>query len=108
MCYIDFFGWLFFLLETSVRWVFLGIWVIVIIALFAEYGHVLGNIFGFVYCTIVVHLGLGGICSLIAACSALFDNGDLWEFIKSLFSSRVMFLMAYEMIKFALYCFEYI
>lgn len=91
MGYIDFFGWLFFLLETSVRWVFLGIGVIVIIALFAEYGHVLGNIFGFVYCTIVVHLGLGGICSLIAACSALFDDGDLWEFIKSLFSSRVMF-----------------
>lgn len=105
---MDFLGWIFLLLETPLGWVFLGIAIILIVALFVEYGHILGNIFGFVYCTIVVFLGLGVVFSLIFAFTSLFKDGDFLEFIKSLLSSGVMFFVAYEMIKFALHCFGYI
>lgn len=105
---MDFWTWFILFIYTPMGWVFIGIAVILIVALFLKYGNLFNNIFGFVYCAIVVLLGLGGIITLIYAFIELYKEGDIVEFIKGIFGSGVCIFACYEMVKFALHCFGYI
>lgn len=97
--------WLFLLLLTPAGLIILAVTVFVI---FSEFGDLIGKIIIFAYCVWLMMLTLSGIYAFYTAFHELFENGDVWEFIKNLALTLLLGFMLYWSVKFGLHTWGWI
>lgn len=102
--------WLLLLLITSpTAWIVLCVLAIFVIGFFvSEVGDTIGKIIIFAYCVWLLMCLLGVICDIYVAFYELFENGDVWEFIKYFAGALLMGFLLYISIKFGLHTWGWI
>ncbi len=92
--------WLFLLLLTPAGLIILAVTVFVI---FSEFGDIIGKIIILTYLIWLILVLLAGINAIYTAVHELFENDDVWEFIKNLALALLLGFVLYWSVRFGLH-----